>query len=193
MTLRCLTAVLAMIAVAALAIVTFPAEAGATDGVPYGDGRHWARSSGSETVVYVDDNGGSLRPLVENSAKDWSRSSTLLVIPVSDCPAARNCIYLFPETHGGCGGDVTHGNMTTYQGHVHIGATLVGIDPSSCSLGAAQYLTCNLMGRSLGVQTGGNFSPCGEGDLLHPTVRDVDVATILHAQVHVGTIYPTGV
>lgn len=181
---------LAIVAAMAFATVT-PATAGAVDAGPSGDNRHWARSTGSETVVYVDDNGGPLRPLVDNSAQAYSKASSLLVVPVADCPAQRNCIYLFPEAHG-CGGSVAHGNMSVFQGHVHIGAALVGIDVSGCNLQLAQYVTCNTMGRALGLAPNG-FAPCGEGDLMFPTNQELLTVQLLHAHVHYGTWYPTGV
>ena len=205
-----------LVALAALALVLVGALASCDQAVPFNDQRHWPRSTGYQTLIYVHVGSTAASkgytPLVDNALADWNASPRVhLVRASSSCVnTAVNCITL------GYGNQFAGGDrcgeadqfVEPWGSDTHYkqwgSAISVAFDITGCSgdLQFAQHVVCHEFGHALGltddpVGEDGDTRrwPCG-GDgnaATHPTQAEIDRVTILHFDGHPGTWFPPGI
>jgi hypothetical protein len=192
-----LVAILAASAVVGMANIN---PAGAADGVPYGDNRHFSRSSLNQTPVnFYSPHDQFYGPLIANAAGDWSESASHVVsywgtAGDSACYNGlyRNCVAVVHDSGQACGTASIYQPIIPSFGHNHIDAATIAMNLSSTcglTLGQAQTRMCRWAGKALGVQSpAGTAAPCDNG-ALHPSQGDINVLTFLGGHNHPGSIH----
>lgn len=182
--------------------------------VPFPDNRHWPRSTGYQTLIYVHVGstaaGKGYVPLVDNAIDDWNASPRVhLTRTTASCVGeAVNCITVSygNQLYENCG--EADQFIEQWYDHTHYkqwgSAISVAFDIYGCSgdLQFAQHVVCHEFGHALGLvdDTVGEDGdtrrwPCGgDGNAsTHPTQAEIDRVTFLHVDGHPGTWFPPGI